>query len=433
MSFLRSVSWVGAGTGISIVVSILSVPAIISGYVPSEVTYFLWLWTLLGVMNLADFGLSRGVSKFVSSGISITKVLLYGYIYALIVSSVLGGVLFILGFIINIEFWNELPQVVKIISIALFIISFLTFPLSGVVEGLGKFRDIVIIKNIGNIIAYCIPIIFAIYKVDIYITLTFSVILSRLIIFISICLLIYRALSANATKLNNSTKGNENQSYNINFFFSFCTSVGIVSFMGVIFLYWDRSLILTSLTHSDVVSYVAFSEMLIKLYAIPGILSGVIFQFVSAKFDFDKKVLLILIPKFLLACSFLFAVFSVVFFISIKSWVFSYVFKHSLNKDLELLFSVMVFFTVLNCFNMLAMTIAQALNNHKKIFYSQFILLPIFILISYVLAKSGNVKLAISVWFTRIPVIYIYTVFLNYKSIKLRGSYEGINNKPTHK
>ncbi|WP_237367574.1 hypothetical protein, partial [Raoultella ornithinolytica] len=66
MSFVKNVSWMGMGTLVSIVVSVVSVPLILKIFSIQETSYFLWLWTLIGIMNLADMGASRGVSKYIS-------------------------------------------------------------------------------------------------------------------------------------------------------------------------------------------------------------------------------------------------------------------------------------------------------------------------------------------------------------------------------
>jgi O-antigen/teichoic acid export membrane protein len=67
MSFLKNVSWMGSGTIISVCISALSVPILLKAFNITEVSYFLWLWTLIGIMNLADMGVSRGVSKYISA------------------------------------------------------------------------------------------------------------------------------------------------------------------------------------------------------------------------------------------------------------------------------------------------------------------------------------------------------------------------------
>lgn len=413
MSFIKNVSWVGAGTITSILISIISVPLILKNYSITHVSYFLFLWTLLGVVNLSDCGVSRGVSKFISNKKNAKKILTIAYTYLLAVLLLLFFVYALwqhFGKVYNIE---AMPHYVKILGVIIVLTSFITFPLSGFIEGVGGFKESSIAKNIGNMLTYGMPVLLAHYDVSINYVLAFSVLLSRLTLLL---LLLSYALKA---KLKHYAATDENSHCSAWEFYSFSFSVGVASLLGIAFLYWDRFLALKYYSGIELVNYVAFSEMVIKSYAIPGILAGVIFQYFSsgAFHNIREKLVNFINLKIYFTTAMFISSLFVFLLMTFNNIIFPVLFHAEIDGKLKNIFYIISFFTALNCFTMLVMTIGQALGNHKKILFIQTLTLPIFAIASLVLIKFRLPELSFFVWFLRIPIMLISILNLNDKKL----------------
>lgn len=410
MSFLKNVSWMGTGTIISICISALSVPILLKAFTITEVSYFLWLWTLIGIMNLADMGASRGVSKYISGAHEKFKILKYAFFYVLIIFSIVIMISFVLLFFTKYEPWTILPNFIKISSLLIVFFGFLSFPLAGYVEGSGGFQYISIVKNLCTIFSYSLPIIYLKLGFDIEYIVYFSVVLSRVLLFL--LLSFFTFLHVKIIDKSQSEVKFKN-------FYSFCLSVGVASSLGIIFLYWDRFLAVTVLSHNLSVYYIAFSELVIKGYAIPGIIVGVIFQyFSSGKYQKNHvKLVTLMRPRFAISFSFGISVIAVLGYYLLHNELNKLLF-HNINvADLTTAMYIIVFFSVLNCFSMIFTTIGQALDNHKKILCYQVIMLPFFTLFSYLIAIQGHFTLSLVIWFLRIPVVLYLTLSVNYFKI----------------
>lgn len=410
MSFLKNVSWMGSGTIISVCISALSVPILLKAFNITEVSYFLWLWTLIGIMNLADMGVSRGVSKYISAFHKKKIILKYAFFYVLIIFTLVVAISFILLFLTKYEPWLKLPDFVKISSLLIVFFGFLSFPLAGFVEGSGGFQYISIAKNLCTIFSYSLPILYLKLGFDIEKTIYLSVVLSRLLL----CLLLSFFTCFHVKKVD----GDEGDVKFKNFY-SFCLSVGVASSLGIIFLYWDRFLAVSVLSHNLSVYYIAFSELVIKGYAIPGIIVGVVFQyFSSGKYKKNYVKLAILMrPRTAVMFSCGISIIAVFIYYLLHN-KFNDILFHNINVgDLSVAMYIIVFFSVLNCFSMVITTIGQALDNHKKILYYQIFMLPFFTTFSYLTAIQGYFTLSLVIWFFRIPVVLYLTLTVNYSKI----------------
>ncbi|MGO3447032.1 MAG: lipopolysaccharide biosynthesis protein [Kluyvera intermedia] len=413
MNFLKNISWVGSGTIISIIISIVSVPLILKSYSITHVSYFLFLWTILGVVNLSDCGVTRGVSKFVSSDKNVKKIFSVAYLYLLAVMIILTFTYlmwqkFGSGYNLNI-----IPNFVQILGLIIILTSFATFPLSGYIEGVGGFKESSIVKNIANMVTYGMPVLLAHYDVDINYVLASSVLLSRLTLLL--LLLVY----AIRTSIKKQDKQITQSSFSSGEFYSFCFSVGVASLLGIAFLYWDRYLAIKYYAGVELINYVAFSEIAIKSYAIPGILAGVIFQyFSSGNFNHVReKISKYLNVKTYFTVSVVISSLFVLGLYITNDAIFSMLFDSNVNENLKHVFYIISFFTALNCFTMLVMTIGQALGNHKKILFIQLLTLPVFSIASLLLIKGQHAELAFFVWFLRIPIMLIAILNLNEKKL----------------
>ncbi|HDR2679651.1 lipopolysaccharide biosynthesis protein [Enterobacter mori] len=413
MSFIKNVSWVGAGTISSIVISIVSVPLILKSYSITHVSYFLFLWTILGVVNLSDCGVSRGVSKFISNKKDAKKIFKIAYTYLLVVLVLLFLIYSVWQHFGNGYNLDIMPRYVQMLGLLIILASFVTFPLSGYIEGVGGFKESSIAKNIGNMITYGMPVVLAQYNVSIDYVLASSVLLSRL----TLLLLLLTYALKNSTKNNSDT--NEHAHCSAREFYSFSFSVGIASLLGIAFLYWDRFLALKYYSGIELVNYVAFSEMVIKSYAIPGILAGVIFQYFSsgAYHHIRGKLVKFFNLKIYLAISISISILFVLALIIFNEILFSALFSVGIDEKLKVIFYIISFFTALNCFTMLVMTIGQALGNHKRILFIQTLTLPVFAIASFILIKCQLPELSFFVWFLRIPTMLISILNLNDKKL----------------
>ncbi|MEH5575830.1 hypothetical protein PO590_27755, partial [Raoultella ornithinolytica] len=77
---------------------------------------------------------------------------------------------------------------------------------------------------------------------------------------------------------------------------------------------------------------------------------------------------------------------------------------------------------VLNCFSMIATTIGQALNNHKKILFYQVAFLPVFTIFSYVFSVNGYFIIGLILWYIRVPFVLLLTLKLNF--LKFKNTHE---------
>lgn len=415
MSFLRNVSWVGSGTIISIGISIVSVPIILKQYSTVDVSHFLFLWTIVGIVNLSDCGVSRGVSRFVSGGKDVISILKHGYAYLFFVFSMLIFVYLLFSRLYGGEYLNAMPDFVRLLAISIVLISFITFPLSGYIEGVGGFKESSIAKNICNMITYGMPVLLAAHQMNIAYVLCFSVLLSR---FTLLIILLYLTVKSNRySKKKNPIK--LTSALTAKDFYSYCFSIGVASLLGIAFLYWDRLLALNCFSGSVLVHYVAFSEIVIKSYAIPGVLAGVIFQYFSAGSfkNIHTKLVKYLNIKVYISLSILTSTLFVCFMYFFNDVIFSKLIQTEISNRLKLIFYIVSFFTALNCFTMIVMTIGQALGNHKKILTIQIITLPIFSLISFSLIKFQFIEIGFFVWFMRIPTMLVSILYLNDKKL----------------
>lgn len=414
MNFLKNISWVGSGTIISIIISIVSVPLILKNYSTTHVSYFLFLWTILGVVNLSDCGVTRGVSKFISGNKNVRKTFTTSYIYLLAVIIILALIYLLWQRFGNGYNLSSIPAFVQILGLIIISASFITFPLSGYIEGVGGFKESSIAKNIANMVTYGMPVLLARHNVDINYVLASSVLLSRLTL---LFLLLVYAVRTNMKKQNAKIA---QDNFSSREFYSFSFSVGVASLLGIAFLYWDRYLALKYYSGVELINYVAFSEIAIKSYAIPGILAGVIFQYFSSGtfHHVREKIIKYLNVRIYFTVSVVISFIFVLFLSVFSNSIFSMLFSTGFNKELKSVFYIISFFTVLNCFTMLLMTIGQALGNHKKILFIQLLTLPVFSIASLLLIKGQHVELAFFVWFLRIPVMLIAILNLNDKKLR---------------
>ncbi|MCQ8909758.1 hypothetical protein [Escherichia albertii] len=412
---MKNVSWVGFGTLSGIAISIVSVPLILKNYSATEMSYFLFLWTIVGIVNLSDCGVSRGVSKFTSNNYNIKSILLYGYSYLAVVLILLILFYFLLNISYNNQYLGIIPVDIQFLGLVIIFISFITFPLSGYIEGVGGFKESSIAKNICNMITYGMPVILASYHIRIEYVLCFSVLLSR---FMLLAQLLYYTI-----KKNRLTKYLEKQERSITLdareFYSFCLSVGMASLLGIAFLYWDRFLALNCFSGSILIQYVVYSEIIIKSYAIPSILAGVLFQFFSSGAHNSRRTDLMkyLNVKNYVSCSILVSTLFVFTLYCFNEKIFSILFHVEIDTHLKRIFYIVSFFTVLNCLTMIIMTIGQAVGNHKKILTIQMATLPLFSLASFLLIKVEFIELGFLVWFLRIPTMLISISYFNNKKL----------------
>lgn len=415
MAFLKNVSWVGFGTLSGIAISIVSVPLILKNYSTTEMSYFLFLWTIVGIVNLSDCGVSRGVSKFVSSHYKVKNIFLYGYTYLGVVFSFLVSGYLLFDNYTDSQYLENIPDIIRLLGLAIVFISFLTFPLSGYIEGIGGFKESSISKNICNMITYGMPVILSAYQVRIEYVLCLSVLLSRIMFLVQ---LLYYTIKKNKVAKYFS-KAETSSALDAREFYSFCLSVGAASLLGIAFLYWDRFLALGCFSGTVLVQYVSYSEIIIKSYAIPGILAGVLFQFFSsgAHNGIRTRLMRYLNIKVYVSFSFFISIVFVFILYYFNEKIFLILFHAEISNAMKRIFYIVSFFTALNCLTMIVLTIGQALGNHKKILTMQIITLPVFALASYLLIKFQFVEIAFLVWFLRIPTMLVSISYLNNKKL----------------
>lgn len=421
MSFVKNVSWMGMGTLVSIVVSVVSVPLILKIFSIQETSYFLWLWTLIGIMNLADMGASRGVSKYISSGCNRNRILLYAFSYVSIVFIFLLIAFVISSLVLNSLPWEKLPGFVKIDSLLIVLLSFLTFPLSGYIEGKGNFQYIAIIKNICNICSYALPIFYFYCNFEFEVIIYLSVVFSRALLFLLLCFFCF-SHKKNDSKKNDAIEYIEQTTFSK--FISFCLSVGLASTLGIIFLYWDRYLAISVLNNEKAVYYIAFSELIVKGYAIPGIITGVVFQYFSSGSYVKNKAWMskIMRPRHFIAVAMIVSLITLFIYYLCQYYINQVLFGGKDVSDLNIVMYVMIYFSVLNCFSMIATTIGQALNNHKKILFYQVAFLPVFTIFSYVFSVNGYFIIGLILWYIRVPFVLLLTLKLNF--LKFKNTHE---------
>jgi len=418
---IKNIGWSFFGTMVSALVGILAVPLAFRLYDESGIQKLMLLWTLVGMLSLADFGLTKGISKVVAQKqINYKTIKSFSKkscsILAIALFSLMT-VVYLLSYIDFIKLDNKVVSHDFVFVVVILVgLSILTYPILGFLEGIGNFKSLSIIKSIAVIISYGGVILASPLGQNIAIPI--SLIGGRL------TLLVLAIYSAKKIKLSYNLEINDHlikQSNVIEYnrFLKDTCSLGFSSLAGLFFLYYDRFLVYFSeLSQHDFIKYIGLAEIMIKGYIIPSVVTSVLFQYFSGLSSRKAKSKYI---KFIIGWRFvgISAIFSMatlcIIFLA-KEIILNIILNASVSGLLESLFLVLVFFSVVNWFSMINISIAQGLGLQQKVLIIQFFGLLLFGVPSLVISKYyifGGLVL----WFLRVPFVIIVISIMNANKI----------------
>lgn len=225
----------------------------------------LGIWTVLGLLTLTDFGLTRTASKLAASGISplvVSRTLRSASVIAgTATTAVLAAGLTLVG--ADAFFW---------LLLVLPVLATLQFPLVGALEAQGAFGVVAGLKTLNAVVVYAVPTAIVILiptRVGLALAVL-AIIVGRVTLFLLLAASVSRYRPATQREgLGRREHFRVDKAY---------LWIALSSLLGPALLYADRlALTIGGVPDNVWISYVALSELLMKTYILPSSVMAVVF------------------------------------------------------------------------------------------------------------------------------------------------------------
>ncbi len=286
MSLRRNTLWNLVGTGLPLLVGVVTIPYLINEIGNESFGILTLIWALIGYFSIFDFGFGRALTQQVASAKAenntdkLLGLIKTGKIF-IAITGIGGGVLMaVLAQPLATSWLNISPALTNQTQIALYIASigipFVTVAtgLRGVLEAFEEFKEINIIRVVIGLANFGLPALSVYYIDTSLVWMVLGLVIARVITLIFYWLLLNKKLKIYVGKANLTKEY-------LKKLMSFGAWMTVSNLVSPLMVTADRFIISAVLGASVVAYYTVPFELMIRVLIIPGALTSALFPRLS--------------------------------------------------------------------------------------------------------------------------------------------------------
>lgn len=282
MSLRRNSMWNLAGTGLPLILGVVTIPYLVKGIGVEAFGILTLIWSLIGYFSLFDFGLGRALTQRVAASLAsediraIPHVVKSGLVF-MAYTGVGGGVLLaLLAYPLGSDWLNvseplHAPTIGSLFVAALGIpLATVTSGLRGVLEAHEDFKAVNLLKIVLGLASFGLPALSLMVLGSSLVYMVALLIVARLAVLLAYGVLAHKRMPAGWFK-------SVAQANDVKDLLSFGAWMTVSNIISPLMVNADRFVIAAVLGASAVAYYTVPFEMVVRVLAIPAALTGALF------------------------------------------------------------------------------------------------------------------------------------------------------------
>jgi O-antigen/teichoic acid export membrane protein len=287
MSLKRNIGWNLAGTGLPLLLGIVTIPYLIGKLGVEAFGVITLVWALIGYFSLFDFGLGRALTQQVSSArssqldIQIPSLVVTGLWFTAI-TGIIGAVILAVLASQLAQHWLNISAPLQSSAESALLIAAIGIPLTtvttglrGVLEAYEDFKSVNLLRIVLGAANFGLPALSVMFISDSLAWMVAGLIVARIAVMLAHVWLLYQKLPSGWAAARFSHK-------KIGKLVSFGMWMTLSNIIGPLMVTADRFLISAVLGANVVAYYTVPFEGLIRILVIPGALSSALFPRLTA-------------------------------------------------------------------------------------------------------------------------------------------------------
>jgi O-antigen/teichoic acid export membrane protein len=292
MSLKRNIGWNLAGTGLPLLLGIVTIPYLIGKIGVEAFGVITLVWALIGYFSLFDFGLGRALTQQVSAArssrldIQIPSLVVTGLWFTAITGIIGAGILAVLASQLA-QHWLNISLPLQASAESALLIAAIGIPLTtvttglrGVLEAYEDFKTVNLLRIVLGAANFGLPALSVMFISDSLAWMVVGLIVARIVVMLAHVWVLYQKLPSGWAAARFSNK-------QIRKLLSFGMWMTLSNIIGPLMVTADRFLISAVLGAGVVAYYTVPFEGLIRILALPGALSSALFPRLTAVITTD--------------------------------------------------------------------------------------------------------------------------------------------------